>query len=66
MVMINGKKVEGIVGTNLKHYLESEGYQLSHIVVEYNEQIIAKEDLEQIKLKEQDQIEVLHFVGGGC
>lgn len=63
---VNGKEKKVKPNTNLKEFLESEGYVLARIAVEYNEEIISKEELENITLKEDDQIEVVHFVGGGC
>ena len=63
---VNGKEKEVKPNTNLKEFLESEGYVLARIAVEYNGEIITKNELENITLKEEDQIEVVHFVGGGC
>ena len=63
---VNGKEKEVKPNTNLKEFLESEGYVLARIAVEYYEEIISKENLENITLKEDDQIEIVHFVGGGC
>jgi sulfur carrier protein len=36
------------------------------IAVEYNEEIISKEQYERIILKEGDVLEIVRFMGGGC
>ena len=64
MVSINGEQKD-IAGRNLKQYLEEEGYDLRRVVVELNLDIIAKEDLDSVVIKDEDAIEVLRFVGGG-
>ena len=63
---VNGKEKELKQKVNLKEYLECEGYVIDHIAVEYNGMIIRKNELENVVLKENDQIEIVQFVGGGC
>lgn len=64
MVAINGEQKD-IAGQNLYQYLRTEGFELSQIVVERNLEIIPREDLDKIVIRENDTIEVLRFVGGG-
>ncbi len=64
MVTINGEQKD-IAGQNLYQYLRTEGFELSQIVVERNLEIIPREDLDKIVIRENDTIEVLRFVGGG-
>lgn len=64
MVKVNGQQVDAI-GQNLKDYLVNEGYELDRIVVEVNLEIIAKDKLGDVVIKDNDSIEVLSFVGGG-
>jgi sulfur carrier protein len=42
-------------------------FQLHHriVIVEVNRNIIQKEDYKQATLSDQDQVEIVHFVGGG-
>lgn len=63
---VNGKDKQLKQKINLREFLEYEGYIIDHIAVEYNGTIIRKNQLENVILKEEDQIEIVHFVGGGC
>ncbi|MCQ2493329.1 MAG: sulfur carrier protein ThiS [Lachnospiraceae bacterium] len=64
MVRINGEQKD-IAGRNLYDYLTEEGYELNRVVVELNLDIIPKDELKAITIKDEDEIEVLRFVGGG-
>lgn len=64
MVTVNGEQKD-IAGSNLYTFLKEEGYELSRVVIELNLDIIPKEELENITIKDEDVIEVLRFVGGG-
>ena len=64
MVRINGED-KALAGINLLEYLKDAGYQLEKIVVERNLEIIPRDQLENVVIKEKDSIEVLSFVGGG-
>lgn len=64
MVRINGEQKD-IAGRNLYDYLTEEGYELNRVVVEINLDIIPKDELKAITIKDEDEIEVLRFVGGG-
>ena len=46
-------------------YLEQTGFDAKRVVVEVNLEIIPKERLDAVKLETGDQVEILHFVGGG-
>ena len=64
MVKVNGKEKD-IAGLNLLEYLEEKGYRPDRIVVERNLEILAREDLGNITIQDEDTIEVLEFMGGG-
>ena len=64
MVTVNGEQKD-IAGCNLYKYLIEEGYELNRVVIELNLDIIPREQLEQITIKDDDVLEVLRFVGGG-
>ena len=64
MVTVNGEKKD-IAGQNLYRYLKEEGFDICRVVVERNLEIVPKEALEGITIREEDSIEVLRFVGGG-
>lgn len=65
MAYINGKKKSEAVGKTIAEYLKEAGYKECQIVVERNCEIVSKKDYTEIKIEEEDTIEVLSFVGGG-
>lgn len=65
MVKINGQDYDN-AGISVGEYLEKENYNVKHIVVEYNLEIIPKEQYEQTILKDGDEVEIVSFMGGGC
>ena len=64
MAEINGK-YEEINDVNLLDYLTKNKYRTDRIVVDFNGNIIKKEDFEKINIKNTDKIEIVCFVGGG-
>ncbi len=64
LVTINGKQ-ENAAGMTILEYLEQTGFDAKRVVVEVNLEIIPKERLDAVKLETGDQVEILHFVGGG-
>ena len=52
-------------GKTIYAYLLEEGYDTSRVVVEQNLAIIPQDQLENTRINEGDQIEILCFVGGG-
>ena len=64
MVRINGQDCEK-TGISVSDYLEQENYNVKHIVVEYNLEIIPKERYAQTILKDGDEVEIVSFMGGG-
>ena len=64
MAKINGK-YEEINNINLLDYLTKNKYRTDRIVVDFNGNIIKKEDFEKINIENTDKIEIVCFVGGG-
>jgi len=64
MVTVNGESKD-IAGKNLYEYLTEEGYELARVVIEYNLDIIPREELKSVVIEDEAVIEVLRFVGGG-
>lgn len=64
MVTINGEQVQA-QGKTISQYIEETGYNKDRIVVELNMEIIPKDKLDTIVLKDGDSVEILNFVGGG-
>jgi thiamine biosynthesis protein ThiS len=61
---INGKLVE-YEPLTLLEYLEREGYNPAHVVVERNREIITRERFGEVALDPEDEINILRFMGGG-
>jgi sulfur carrier protein len=38
---------------------------LNKVAIELNEEIIDKKKINKIKLKKNDKVEIVHFIGGG-
>ena len=64
MVKINGEDKE-LAGRKLLKYLLEAGFEPERVVVERNLEIIPKDRLGDILIRDEDVIEVLNFVGGG-
>lgn len=50
---------------DLETYLRSKGVRKEEVVVELNLEIIEPERWKETKLKENDNLEILRFMGGG-
>ena len=64
-IILNGSETEIEGGMRLPELIASKGLDHGRIVVEYNGQIVKKDDREAVVIKENDRIEILRFVGGG-
>ena len=63
---INGVSKTGYANVTIAEMLQREGYKISQVAIELNEQIVPKGQYEDTVLKEDDVIEVVSFMGGGC
>lgn len=64
-IILNGKKISTQQVLTLGELLTKYNINPSHVVVEVNRNIIKKEDFDSFKINENDEIEILRFVGGG-
>ena len=64
-VRLNGKDREIQPGLSVQELVESLDLNPQLIVVELNREILARERLAEIEVSEGDQVELVHFVGGG-
>ena len=64
-IKINGKNRFIKRKTSLKSLLETFNLPINKIAIELNEQIVDKKKINNIKLKNKDKIEIVHFIGGG-
>ncbi len=64
MTKINGKNVDA-KGVSVEKYLLDAGYDINHVAVEMNGNILPKAKYAQTSISESDTLEVVGFVGGG-
>jgi sulfur carrier protein len=62
---LNGEEVLINEEMSLLEFLSLKGINPDTVVVEYNYDIVKREKWSQIILKENDNLEVVRFVGGG-
>ena len=64
-IQLNGKKV--VIKTNYSLFELLKKYNLSNkkVAIEHNGEIISKENLKKKYLKNNDKVEIVHFIGGG-
>ena len=64
IIRVNGKE-ESTETKSLVEYLESKNIDGKTIIIELNEQILKRDELSGVVLNDNDQIEIIRFVGGG-
>lgn len=64
-MIINGKNYDFKAGITVSEMLEMLKVNENNVVVELNYEIIEKAVFKSVRLKEEDSIEVVSFMGGG-
>ncbi len=64
-VQLNGKDREIDSGLSVQELVESLDLNPKLIVVELNREILSRDCFGEIQVSEGDQVELVHFVGGG-
>ena len=64
-IKLNGKFSTINENLSLSIFLKELKIPLKKVAIELNEEIIDKNNLKTIKLKKNDKIEIVHFIGGG-
>ncbi len=64
-VVINGESQQLSTGLTVAALVSQLGFSERRIAVEVNREIIAREQYAEWALAEGDQVEIVHFVGGG-
>nr|YP_009510522.1 Thiamine biosynthesis protein [Gracilaria caudata]AXI96195.1 Thiamine biosynthesis protein [Gracilaria caudata] len=64
-IFINGQAFNCYIHMSLKELLIYLEFELSSIIVEYNNRIIHCTEFDQTFFKSQDKIEIITIVGGG-
>jgi len=64
-IKINGKFSVINENLSLSKFLNQLKIPLKKVAIELNQEIIDKNEISKIKLKINDKIEIVHFIGGG-
>jgi len=64
-ITVNGKLSRIKEDLTLSSYVKKLKIPIKKVAVELNEEIIDKNKLSKIKLKNNDKLEIVHFIGGG-
>ena len=64
-IKINGKIKSITQDSKLSIVLKNLKIPLNKVAIELNKEIIDKKKINKIKLKNNDKIEIVHFIGGG-
>jgi thiamine biosynthesis protein ThiS len=64
-VIVNGKSLELETNLPLLGLLERLGKVPAHVAIEHNGEILEPAEMATALLRENDRLEIVHFVGGG-
>jgi sulfur carrier protein len=64
-IKINGKFSSINNNLSISKFLEQLKIPLKKVAIELNQEIIDKNKIDKIILKNNDKIEIVHFIGGG-
>ena len=64
-IKVNGKKLIFDRNTSVDKLTKKLKIPLNKVAIELNKKILDKKKLKKIKLKVNDKIEIVHFIGGG-
>ena len=64
-IKINGKVIKVKEDTKMLSLINDLKIPIKNVAIELNREIIDKTKLDKIKIKKNDKIEIVHFIGGG-
>ncbi len=64
-IKLNGKNIKIQDKISLQKLTKKFNLPIKKVAIELNQAIVNKKALSKIKLKENDKIEIVHFIGGG-
>ena len=64
-IKVNGKVKTVLNNSKLSDLLKNLKIPIKKVAIELNQEIIDKKRSNNIKLKKNDNIEIVHFIGGG-
>tara|TARA_B100000579_G_scaffold51175_1_gene35599 strand:+ start:1121 stop:1339 length:219 start_codon:yes stop_codon:yes gene_type:complete len=64
-IKVNGKKIVFNNKDSIEVLIKKHKIPLNKVAIELNKKILNKKNINKIKLKNNDNIEIVHFIGGG-
>ena len=64
-IKLNGKLKQIDENYKIENLIKDLKIPIKKVAIELNEEIMDKKRLNRVKLKKNDQIEIVHFIGGG-
>ena len=64
-IKLNGRVISIPVNTTVSKVIKNIKLQPNKIAIELNRNIINKKKINKLKLKNNDKLEIVHFIGGG-
>ena len=64
-IKVNGKVKSIISNYKMSDLVKNLKIPIKKVAIELNQVIIDKKNINKIKLKKNDKIEIVHFIGGG-
>ena len=64
-IKLNGKKINVDDQISLNKILKNFNIPTNKVAIELNKEIVNKKKLSSIKIRNNDTIEIVHFIGGG-
>ena len=64
-IKLNGKIKLIVENSKIQTLINHLNVPIQKVAIELNQEILDKKKLNKIKLKQNDRIEIVHFIGGG-
>ena len=64
-ISLNGKGKQIAENSKLLNLINDLKIPIQKVAIELNQEILDKKKLKKIKIKNNDKIEIVHFIGGG-
>ena len=65
MIKVNGKELAFPENKTYAEFLEDSGYNVKRVALELNGDILPKAEFATTQIRDNDQVEIVCFVGGG-
>ena len=64
-IKLNGKEKQITKDSKISKLINDLKIPIKKVAIELNQEILDKKKLNKIKLKKNDKVEIVHFIGGG-